>query len=151
MNLILNLSPKKSGTSTIFELFRKNFPNEDQKEIFNPSHKEYYTFPRNSKNFLNFYKNISAKYTELESELTDSEKFFFQNLLEQSSKETLSQMSLAAREKNYVALTELCLQRMKKIFTGIKHKYCMYMDNNFFEDLIGIFPQNLHGNFFKIF
>ena len=80
MNFILNLSPKKTGTSTVYNLFRKNFPAFSQKELFIPPVKEYYTFRRNTKLFFSLDSTIKELFNEEAHKLCDTDKRFFDNI-----------------------------------------------------------------------
>ena len=151
MHNIINLSPKKTGTSTVYHLLRKNFPAFSQKELFIPPVKEYYLLPRDTKLFFCLDSNIKKFFNEQVHNICDLEKRFFVNIASESTQEKLNLLFLTLRSKNYKLLTHLCLSRFKKMHKGIDHRQCFVADNNFFEDLISIFPQDSVAEFLEMF
>lgn len=150
MNYIINLSPKKTGTSTVYHLFRKNFPAFSQKELFIPPVKEYYLLPRRTKLFFNLDLKIKGLINEEVHKICDLEKKFLFNIASESTQEKLNLLFLTERAKNYKLLTRLCFDRLEKMYEKIDHRQCFLNDNNFFEDFISIFPQDSFADFLKM-
>ena len=151
MNYIINLSSKKSGTSTVYELLRKNFPASSQKEFFIPPIKEYYLIPRPAELFFSLESTIQEQYKKEIDKVCNSEKKFLLKLASESTREKLNLLFLTFRSRNHKLLTHVCLNRFEKIFEGTDHRQCLLSDNNFFEDFIATFTQDTFAYFLEIF
>ena len=129
MKFIINASKKKTGTTFVYEIFKKN--EKVLQDIYVPVIKEWYVFPRISDGYFNL-KNHIQKSTKISDLKSQRDKIFYLKIINDSYRTKIIEK---IKSKNFDEVNQLNLNRLKEIIKISKHNdYFLISDPNFLDD-----------------
>ena len=124
MKLILNLSKKKTGTTFFHDMFKKN--EKALSEVYAPIIKEYYIFPRPTKNYIELGNNLKIGDTH-----SIQDKKFVEKIINDKFRISIISKINNSPKKDLIKINN---ERIKYLFSEINSKYFIISDPNFLDD-----------------
>ena len=124
MKLILNLSKKKTGTTFLHTMFKKN--EKTLSEVYAPIIKEYYIFPRPTEKYIKLGNNL-----KICDNYSIEDKKFVEKIIHDKFR-----ISIISKINNHSKkdLIKINNERIKYLLSEISTEYFIVSDPNFLDD-----------------